>query len=335
VNGFIHIWSDVVVLTLFRTVRLFRLVRFTRMVRSSQMFIELTVMMDMVPQGLATISWISCLLALLIFMLGLVMRQTLGRWCVERDGEEAYEWCAGHLQDYSGRLFSTVPRACFTVFRCFTEGCMSVDGTPLLVHVMEASWAGFFTALVYFFVYICVVFGIFNIITGILVEKTVSCGHLREAVIEEDKRQKLRRHGEKFRSLLKAFCKNNDRASRIDGGEYDNPSGRALTFPSVFRATSAGDAPMDIKRDVFAYVLQLDMVQGLMEEMTISVTNGERIFDLIDVEEQGILDIDELVSEIVESLEHLQRSDEDVLAETNLRRMRHRRAVAHARQLTS
>lgn len=293
------------------------------------MFVELTVMMDMAPQGLATVSWISCLLFLLIFILGLVMRQTLGRWCVGGDGEEALEFCAGHLQDFSPRLFSTVPRACFTVFRCFTEGCISVDGTPLLVHVMEASWEGLTIACIYFFVYICVVFGIFNIITAILVEKTVSCGNLREAVVEEDKRQRLRRHSEKFRSLLKAFCKRQQ--SPTDGSDSPNrgdSKSRATSLPAVFRTTSTGDVPMEVTRDVFAYVLQLDMFQELMKEMAINVTSGEMIFDLIDVGEQGVLDIDELVSDIVESIGHLQRSEEDVLAEIKLRRMRYRRADA-------
>merc|ERR1712228_646253 len=118
------------------------------------------------------------------------MRQTLGSWCVG-DEEEVYDFCSDHLQEHSKRLFSTVPRAYFTVFRCLTEGCASVDGTPLLVHVMESSWTGTFLSCFYFIVYICVVLGVFNIITGILVEKTIASAKLGQKILEEDKRQKL------------------------------------------------------------------------------------------------------------------------------------------------
>merc|ERR1712031_77186 len=115
-------------------------------------------------------------------------------------------------------------------------------------------------------------------------------------------RQRLRRHSEKFRSLLKAFCKRQQSPTDGSGSPYraDSPS-RAVSFPSVFRTTSVGDVPMEVTRDVFAYVLQLDMFQELMKEMSINIINGHQIFDLIDVGERGILDIDELVSDIVES----------------------------------
>jgi hypothetical protein len=238
------------------------------------MFRELHLMLELVKAGVPTIAWAALVLACLIFMLGLLMRQTVGRWCALEGEERSVHCSSGHLAEFSKDLFSTVPRACFTVFRCFTEGCESVDGTPLLVHVLEASWPGTCLACIYSVVYMFVVFGVFNIITGVLVEKSIASARLGEIAVAQERKQKMLRKCRNLGRLLKQLCRGVERSS--NSGDH-------------------ADGPTMISRQVFATIATYPEVQQLLRDIGVTQTNGTVIFDLVDVRKRGRIEVDEFV----------------------------------------
>merc|ERR1719329_112870 len=115
----------------------------------------------------------------------MVMRETMGQWCQpDREGRTDAFCTHEHLAEYAPQLFSTVPRSCFTMFRCLTEGCESADGTPLMVHILEDGQHGFLIVLLYNMCFLVVTFGLFNLIMAVFVETT----------LEAAKRDEGRRH---------------------------------------------------------------------------------------------------------------------------------------------
>ncbi|CAK0854806.1 unnamed protein product [Prorocentrum cordatum] len=253
----------------FSILRLIRLIRVARMLRvvKKPMFRELLLMLELVKAGMSTTFWAAVVLSCVVFMLGLMMRQTLGRWCVGNEDERSQYCKTGHLADYTENLFSTLPRACFTVFRCFTEGCESVDGTPLLVHILEIPFFGTCAVCCYFAVYMFVVFGVFNIITGVLVEKSIASARLSELAVAQEMKQNMLMKCKKLGRLLKR---------RISGNHSDDP--------------------VVMGRQVFATIVATypDVLELLQDIVDIEA-DSKIIFDVIDVKHRGLLDVDDFV----------------------------------------
>lgn len=145
-----------------KMVRLLRLARLVRLLRF-RMFEELKMMVVGVFAGLRVLFWAIVLFFFFIFLLGMVMRQTVGV-------NSAY---------YTDTSFGTLPWSMYTLFRCFTDGCAAEDGTPLQVHLYHSYGAPFM--LCYMLVFLFVTIGLFNLIMAIFVEN----------VMETTKRRKM------------------------------------------------------------------------------------------------------------------------------------------------
>ena len=150
--------TDSSLLFFFMLMRLMQLMRISRIVRLLRFvfFKELLLMIQGISAGFRKLFWAIVFLLFVIFALGMLMRQTLGKWCLEED-----PYCNNeHLIMNSEILFSFVPRSCFTIFRCLTEGCSSVDGTPLLIHIYDNGYFGAGMVILYMLVYLWVTFGL-------------------------------------------------------------------------------------------------------------------------------------------------------------------------------
>merc|ERR1719329_1797406 len=154
-------------------------------------------MIQGIVAGLRTLLWAIVLLVFVIFCLGMLIRQTLGQWCMNGRSKLCSQ---EHLAEYGQQLFKTVPRACFTVFRCFTEGCASVDGTPLLTHIYENSWYGQVMVYVYILCFLAVTFGLFNLIMAVFVENTMESAKL------DERQQEHIYVAQKLQRMVLQFC---------------------------------------------------------------------------------------------------------------------------------
>jgi len=106
--------------------------------------------------GMATLGWAVVLFFLVVYVVGLVMREGLGRKPLM------------HVSQY----FDGVPRSMFTAFRCSFGDCNSEGGQPIFEHVTKeygALWS---------LIYCCFIFtisiGIFNVISAIFIESTMA-----------------------------------------------------------------------------------------------------------------------------------------------------------------
>jgi len=145
-----------------RVVRLLRLSRILRLLRS-RVFRDLLAMIEGIRGGMTALGWSLVLFGLFVFVVSLVFREGLGN--NEEIGEEIGENVAAFY-------FRTVPRSMFTIFRCSFGDCSTISGTPIFEHVTNSH--GVFWSFAYSLFLFLVVIGMFNVISAIFVENTMS-----------------------------------------------------------------------------------------------------------------------------------------------------------------
>merc|ERR1719482_2150180 len=97
-----------------------------------------------VMSGMRVLIWAVVLLFLCIYVLGVVM--------VKLDLEDERE-------------FGTLASSMFTMFRCFTDGCVAYDGTPVIERVRgKLGNFGTYFMIFYMLSFVFVTIGIFNLI---------------------------------------------------------------------------------------------------------------------------------------------------------------------------
>jgi len=159
--------------SLFRVVRLFRLARILRLLQSS-VFKDLLTMIHGMMGGMAALGWAVVLFIIFVYVVALLFRESLGP-NPHRVSDERIE-----------RYFQSVPRAMFTIFRCSFGDCSTNGGTPIFEHVTDVH--GFFWSLVYSCFVFVVVIGLFNVISAIFVENTLSSA---SEISSKKRREKL------------------------------------------------------------------------------------------------------------------------------------------------
>eukprot|EP00928_Gymnodinium_smaydae_P005246 TRINITY_DN11800_c0_g1_i3.p1 TRINITY_DN11800_c0_g1~~TRINITY_DN11800_c0_g1_i3.p1 ORF type:complete len:555 (+),score=148.23 TRINITY_DN11800_c0_g1_i3:151-1815(+) len=141
---------EIGILMLLKMLRLARLSRLIRLLRF-KFFAELKMMILGVFSGIRVLFWAIVLLFSIVYLLGVVMRKTIGPAREE---------------------FATVFAAMFSVFRCFTDGCATYSGTPMQEMLRMEYGAGFMVA--YILVFLLITFGLFNLIMAIFIDNVVS-----------------------------------------------------------------------------------------------------------------------------------------------------------------
>lgn len=153
--------------SLFRTVRLLKIARVLRLLKTD-IFKDLLDMIQGIVGGLSTLLWSMVFFVLVVYSMALVFRELLGSRTVE------------HVND----MFNTVPRAMYTTFRCSFGDCSTPGGMPIFEFVYTEF--GLFENLLYCLFVFCVTIGLFNVISAIFVESTMSAAQK----MEQEKRRK-------------------------------------------------------------------------------------------------------------------------------------------------
>jgi len=325
--------------TIIRLARLLRIARVVRLLRL-QFFKELTLMVNGVIGGLRTLFWAIILLAVLVYCLGVLMRQIMmdNHIACEMPREiaivtelgvepaDAFANYAGnstdlrtctleeaHLIQYKSVLFGSVMRSMFTIFRCFTGDCSSPNGTPMIIPLWET--IGPLLVIGYVFTFLFVTFGVFNLIMAIFVENT-----LEYARHNEEKRTALvhKQHvrvARQLQQLVLRVC-GTDRPSSDLGmasifssgtpseylGHHEGLRGHMHQFKKLFASshenldlTHPYPAHMRVSRGVFEEALRDKQVQQLLDELDISISSRDKLFDILDSDGNDYIAISELV----------------------------------------
>jgi len=138
--------SDASVASSLKMLKLARLGRIIRLLKF-KIFTELKLMIQGVFTGLRVLFWAVVLLLLCMYLLGVVTKTLFSKY-------EEFEY---------------VPDAMFTNFRCFTDGCAALDGTPLQERLRREEGYGIFM-FAYILLYLFVTIGIFNLIMAVFID---------------------------------------------------------------------------------------------------------------------------------------------------------------------
>lgn len=267
-----HTPTDLRGVTVLRLLRLFRLSRVVRLLRI-RMFKELLLMIKGIFFGLRTLFWAITLLLGLIYCIGIALKQTLGQdkfpGC-QAQNTTSSSCPQAHYKLYRFRdeLFSTVFRSMFTVFRCFLDGCSAPDGVPLMPLIWQVY--GWWSVIFYVLGMLFVTFGLFNLTMAIFVENTLEAAKFDEARRQQFRRQEYIRGARMLNDLMLEFCKS-------------------------FSTDKTETAVMEINQEMFDTVVSNPTVAQLMENLDIVVPNKKDLFEVLDADQSGFVDLKELV----------------------------------------
>eukprot|EP00929_Paragymnodinium_shiwhaense_P080669 TRINITY_DN42088_c0_g4_i1.p1 TRINITY_DN42088_c0_g4~~TRINITY_DN42088_c0_g4_i1.p1 ORF type:complete len:801 (+),score=172.26 TRINITY_DN42088_c0_g4_i1:78-2405(+) len=287
--------------TLLRLVRLARLQRLVRLLRY-RIFSELTLMIKGVSAGCRTLFWAIVLLFCVVYVFSLVLRQLL-----KQDVEACLAGapsCSVHLQTgmaahldpaYIDQLIGSVPNAMFTVFRCVSGDCVTPTGTPVLMVLSDVYGALFI--IPYCVAFLFVTFGLFNLIVAIFVETVMEAARQKRRLAADSESLQV---GYKMQKLLIKLLNVEDTAGSQSC--WKQMLRRVQDLLSIDRTSGGvhfgGDGPefdMKITRAMFHSVVRDEEVKEILDDLDIGTGDRSDLFDVIDADGSGELDIQELI----------------------------------------
>lgn len=271
-----------VVFTLMRMLRLMRIGRILRVARLP-IFAELLLMVNGCVAGLKTLLWSQLLLAVPLYMGALVARQALGNYPLDPE-----------VPDLNGNKgFQTVTSSFFTMYRCFLGGeCYTENGVPIFLQVIRAYGNGW--GLFYYFMSAFMSFGMANVIVAIFVESTVASAKFNELRQKQSRLTDRRRFAEKMYKLVEMIWENHE----------ENINGCSLQ-----ELTTDQLAELVITPALFHQLREDAAFKQVLGELDIAYEEQADLFDTLDVDGSGTLDLEELVSGIEKMRGDARRSD--------------------------
>eukprot|EP00930_Biecheleria_cincta_P067671 TRINITY_DN5443_c0_g1_i1.p1 TRINITY_DN5443_c0_g1~~TRINITY_DN5443_c0_g1_i1.p1 ORF type:complete len:717 (-),score=89.80 TRINITY_DN5443_c0_g1_i1:87-2105(-) len=195
----------IMVLRGLRLARIARLLKLVRMPLLAQLANMVTGLLVSTPW----LFWVMVMLSGSLYLCGILLRSTVSqasldalKTCGSADRYDIDSSAPGceltHL--YAAEYCGSVFRCMHTIFRCWIGDCSSMGGRPLNAFFSEGY--GWRFDLFYIIAMVCVMFGLFNVITALFVEATLS--GLRS---DEEKQRYAKQHETNFMSRrIDAFC---------------------------------------------------------------------------------------------------------------------------------
>jgi len=313
-------------------IRLLRFARLTKLVRvlKLKVFKELALLVNGCFAGFRTLFWAMVFLVFILFAIGVLVKGFLGEdhpvyyprcpnathFPKEAELVEPNENClrsAAQLDMYRLELFGSVPRSMFTVFRCFTDGCSFPDGTPLVPSFYNTH--GLHIILIYMLSLVFVIFGLFNLIMAVFVENTIE-----NAKHDEERRREARTHehirvARKLQEVILMFCAGEQTPLADTRLETEHePTGVFGWFKRVFSTRwtlkesllqsqifdeqmkiTTSNLSLKVTHASFHKILEKPEVQALLDDLDIGYNSRGALFDVLDANCNGVLEVSELV----------------------------------------
>lgn len=305
-------------LAMLRIVRLVRLMRLLKLLRL-KIFKELKLMIMGVFFGLRTLGWALILFLLVLYVVAVVMRQVivLDKLCVGHNASVMSDTCPHserYLSEHYEELFGDVPTCMFTLARCFTDGCESTDGTPIIPYMWNVY--GYPLLIFYTFIMFFVTFGLFNLITAILVENTVEAAKIDNHRVSNRRKAEQIRVAHKLLELLERMSTRVRRLS-VDCADADGESTTEPLLKTVannvivvvrrlrlWRSVPDGRIfammqKLAVTRDAFEKVIYDPAIERILDDLDVSISSREGLFDVLDADGNNVITAEELVGGIL------------------------------------
>jgi len=280
----------------FNILRIIRLARVARIIRVCRLafFTELVMMVNGAVGGLRTFFASFALIALPLYITALVMYESIGKTGVQDAGVEA---------------FSSLSSAWFTMFRCFVANeCTDENGSPMFLLIVNRF--GWLYALIYMLSTVLLGVCIFNVIAAIFVENTLAAAKSNHALQKRQRLQDKRFFAIKAAKLIR-FVWNlhsqtpdtvrnvlEDEANGLWDGEF------SMTQEAIEEA-----ACLQITPDFFDFLCSFQDFKALLEDLDIADDDHMDLFDTLDIDGGGTIDLEEMIVGIWKLRGDARRSD--------------------------
>jgi len=272
---------------------------------------DLRVMVMGLCSGFQMLGWAFFILFVLIWGLGVGLYHVLA-WEVHCPADDRLcKRAQAALEPQLFNLGGNTPRAMFTVFRCLTDGCAAADGTPLMVILWDIY--GWHIIAAYVAVVVFVTFGVFNLIMALFVERTLATADNDNAKRTDQQYWENVQKARQLQEVVMKVCHGKQlttqpslkdrRISRIWG--IINWL-RCKGFPRQDQTAERKETSIDytnlqvhIDRRDFEDVINIAEVSELLGTLDISVTNGGKLFEILDSDGSGWVDIAEVAEGLV------------------------------------
>mmetsp|Transcript_62789 Transcript_62789/g.132602 ORF Transcript_62789/g.132602 Transcript_62789/m.132602 type:complete len:927 (-) Transcript_62789:118-2898(-) len=310
-----HVSKPLRTAVIFRTLRLARIIRVMKLVRSPFLR-DLANMLVGLVIGIPSLITVLLLLLLAVMLVGVICRLTLGpvpdqdwmaicgsgdRLALDSDAGDESE-CAAHIL-YGEEFFSSVRNSMFTVFRWMLGDFTTSGGRNMVVafsvgygaqfQVMFSSWM------------IIVTFGLFNIITAVFVENTLS--GLKH---NDMKRKQMRNYERKFvhQKLTQLLTKAVELHKARSFGKRSARSGLPQLQNSVIYHPD-NVAQIQLDEPFFLAMMDNEDIKTIMADLDIEMINYESLFSTADINGAGHITLEELVAALLIVRGEAQKSD--------------------------
>eukprot|EP00929_Paragymnodinium_shiwhaense_P108906 TRINITY_DN75250_c0_g1_i1.p1 TRINITY_DN75250_c0_g1~~TRINITY_DN75250_c0_g1_i1.p1 ORF type:complete len:655 (-),score=123.99 TRINITY_DN75250_c0_g1_i1:36-2000(-) len=262
----------------FVLLRILRLTRITRMARLLQfkMFRELFCMLAGLMSGLRTLMWAFVLLLFPTFSLGLFLTQSLGHMYPEDT----------LIQEHFGAL----PTSMLMVFRCSIGDCSFNNGTPAILYL--SSEFGWMYGAGYIVMTMFITFGIFNLVMATFVDNSLAAARRNEIIRMRSRLQDQHRQGRIIAAFIEKVW------------EHVRPEDSARGHMDVEEALHVA-----VNVHEFNRIAQDPEVQDLLEDLDVPEDDRIGLFDVLDADGGGSLELEELIHGIVKLRGDPRRSD--------------------------
>eukprot|EP00928_Gymnodinium_smaydae_P053941 TRINITY_DN3780_c0_g4_i2.p1 TRINITY_DN3780_c0_g4~~TRINITY_DN3780_c0_g4_i2.p1 ORF type:complete len:580 (+),score=55.17 TRINITY_DN3780_c0_g4_i2:55-1794(+) len=262
----------------FMQIKLLRLARLARIIRllRFKVFRELKELVQGVIAGVRVLLWAVVALILVIFTLGIAFRQLV----------------SGFSE------FDSLASCMFTLFRCFTDGCAAIDGTPL-TEKLRAKY-GIPFVFTYSTIFLFVHFGLFNLIMALYVDYVVHTRIKHEAI---ELGQLTHTHEKKIRTAIKDLYYGKKKETGLEATLHDlraarNSIVRFGVLPNFDVNQIESEHFSDtlfVTKDKFNSWLNKSEFLSMLDDVNVDQSTKAELFDVLDTDLSGELAMEELV----------------------------------------
>jgi hypothetical protein len=323
----VYAWFPGKLMIVIRGLRVIRIARLVKMLRAPFLR-DLAAMLNGLLIGTPTLIWLMVLLSTVVYVLALGFRAVVGPdpgdmalrpKCGNGDAiNDQYKTVAGYGDNdecpihrlIGEEFFPTVPRSMFTVFRCLIGDCSTSGGQSLAVHL--GSGYGWMFYIVYFTGMTVAIFGLFNVITALFVEATLSGlkktdDERKKAVVYEGKfvRRRLYKLVDRIKELLWQGREDLRRLSKKEKKDSDGSETCAFDMGEE----EVMDQGISLTDKEYMRVIRDRQVNKLLDDIDVDAMDREGLFDIADSNKNGRVSLPELLDVFIRMRGELKKSD--------------------------